>query len=708
MFNRRRSRCFLLDTVNRGAEFVETLKTIYPKADILHEKDFDWLFDCPKTEMFLEWFCNTVGEENVLSPTEVAAYQKLLSSGKPILEGKALDQVLQTCHQSPQLIGMMPEEEGPSLEALKHETQALQSYNACQLQRRNKLQIRAASMKQELCHLAEEEEKAVWKLRQAQLHLELENSQTNVALNQACKTAKQLVEWHREAGKGRLQVLMSAADLSHYMEIEELATGALEGFIQKVLPDLHLGGADILPVKGQGSSQEKVDTEVRAKLAQDVLPEDAGNVRDEYMKDAKVSLGALEGQGSCQEDLVKRLLMSRLTWKTLLKEERDLKAEAGGVEALDVQNSCQDAVEMVAKADQMILEKTGSPNTVLLENLGSHQEELGRLKLVYICSQRQLITTSAEMDGIYAGLQWARILKTKKENWPVKDKEELSLHIATCQEQLQTIHSDINQTQANKLMPLLQAGTHFFCLPILSGELNVEAVRLGYIASRQKEVAVQLMDQHGRLELLELQLMLEERQLHKVGMLLEEMVATLQEDSDKLQERLVCFEDPSFQVNQCPRMLLDSGDLTTLRLWEMLEKYGHERQLFLTYETLAGRGSRLCQEARMLEVQLAVPPSQLPTLEYENTVLYGMMYSDFNQLQLNSQELSELKEQLSTSEAKLYQMLMDLLNDLKAKRKSLRSHFQQTERNLYVHFFSNANHLQEVVQELEEQALSFS
>lgn len=148
---------------------------------------------------------------------------------------------------------------------------------------------------------------------------------------------------------------------------------------------------------------------------------------------------------------------------------------------------------------------------------------------------------------------------------PVKDKEELSLHIATCQEQLQTIHSDINQTQANKLMPLLQAGSHFFCLPILSGELNVEAVRLGYIASRQKEVAVQLMDQHSRLELLELQLMLEERQLHKVGMLLEEMVATLQEDSDKLQERLVCFEDPSFQVNQCPRILLDSGDLTTLR-----------------------------------------------------------------------------------------------------------------------------------------------
>ncbi|XP_019365892.1 PREDICTED: uncharacterized protein LOC109292780 [Gavialis gangeticus] len=707
MFTRRCSRCFLLDTVNRGAEFVETLKTIYPKADILHEKDFDWLFDCPKTEMFLEWFCNTVGEENVLSPTEVAAYQKLLSSGKPILEGKALDQVLQTCHQSPQLIGMMPEEEGPSLEALKHETQALQSYNACQLQRRNKLQIRAASVKQELCHLEEEEEKAVWKLREAQLDLEVENSQTNIALNQACKTAKQLVEWHSEAGKGRLQVLMSAADLSHFMETEKLATGALEGFIQKVLPD-RLRGADILPVKGQGSFQEKVDTEVRAKLAQDVLPEDMGNVRDEYIKNIKVSLGELEGQGSCQEDLVRRPLTSRLTLKTLLKEERYLKAETGGVEALDVQNSCQDAVEMVAKADQMMLEKTGSPNTVLLENRGSHQEELGRLKLIYICSQRQLITTSAEMDGICAGLQWARTLKTKKENWPVKDKEELSLHIATCQEQLQTIQSEIDQTQANKLTPLLQAGTHLFCLPILSGELNVEAVRLGYIASRQKEVVVQLMDQHSRLELLGLQLMLEERQLRKVGMLLEKMVATLQEDSDKLQERLVCFEDPSFQVKQCPRTLLDSGDLTTLRFWEMLETYGHERQLFLTYETLAGRGSRLCQEAKMLEVQLAVPPSQLPTLEYENTVLYGMLYSDSNQLQLNSQELSELKEQLSTSEAKLYQMLMDLLSDLKAKRKSLRSHFQQTERDLYVHFFSNVNHLQEVVQELEEQALSFS
>ncbi|KAK9403959.1 Haus3: HAUS augmin-like complex subunit 3 [Crotalus adamanteus] len=48
-------------------------------------------------------FCNTLGEENVLTPTELEAYEKLVISGKPTLEGKALEKVLRTCGQFFQL-----------------------------------------------------------------------------------------------------------------------------------------------------------------------------------------------------------------------------------------------------------------------------------------------------------------------------------------------------------------------------------------------------------------------------------------------------------------------------------------------------------------------------------------------------------------------------------------------------------------------------
>uniref|UniRef100_A0A8C0HDV6 HAUS augmin-like complex subunit 3 N-terminal domain-containing protein n=1 Tax=Chelonoidis abingdonii TaxID=106734 RepID=A0A8C0HDV6_CHEAB len=540
-------------TCRRGAEFVETLKTVYPMADALHEKDFDWLFDCPETEQFLEWFCNTVGEENVLSPGEVEAYQTLLSSGKPILEGEALQQVLHTCRQCPQLKGAMSEDEALPLEVLEREAQALHSHSACQLRRRNKLQIRAASLKQELCHLADKERKVGWVLRKAQLDLEMENSQTNSVLSQVCKAANQLAEWYREAGNGRLLVLMSEADLDHYMELEELATRALVAFIQKAL---------------------------------------------------------------CQE-MVKEL------------------AEAAHI---------------------MLLESMGGPEVKLLESLGSYQEELERMALAYICSQKELITTSAEVDGIWAGMQWVERALKMHVSWLCSAlqmvEDELSLRIATFQEQLCTLQSDIDQTQTQHLVPLLQATAHLLHLPVLRAELDREAVHLGYTTLKQEEVAGQLMAQHSRLELLGLHLKLEKKEQQQVGTCMEKMVAALQEASANLQGRLACFEDSSLYTKICPRTLIDPSD------------------------------------------------EDFPFLRFHNTVV--------SIFPLSLQELAEPMEQLCATQAKLYQMLMDLLSDLMAKQKSLQTHFQRTERNLYVHFFHDANRLREVVQQLEKQALAFS
>uniref|UniRef100_K7FVI3 HAUS augmin-like complex subunit 3 N-terminal domain-containing protein n=1 Tax=Pelodiscus sinensis TaxID=13735 RepID=K7FVI3_PELSI len=586
--------------VNRGAEFVETLKTCYPKAEALHEKDFDWLFDCPEMERFLAWFCTAVGEENVLAPGEVEAYEALLGSGKPVLEGEALEQALQTCRPCRSAVA---EDEAPSLEALEQEAQALHSQRARQLQRRNKLQGRAAGLKQALCRLAEQEERAGRGLRQAQLAVEVESSQTNSVLSQACTVANKLAEWLREAGCGRLLVMMSEADLGRYLELEELATAGAAG------------------------------------------------------------VGDLHGREGC------RVVAEGL-------------AEA---------------------AHTILLESPGSPETELWASLGSSQQELKRMGLASLCSWKELTSTAAEVEGIRAGLQWAeRALKSSQKNKLAE--EELGRRIATFQEQLRTLQRDLEQTQSQRLVPLLQVTARLLHLPVLSAGLEGEAAGLGDLAQKQEEVAGQLLAQHSRLELLGLQLTLEMREQQQVGTWLEETAAILQDASASLQERLACLEDASLYIKACPRTLMDSRDFTSIRLWEMLEKQGQEKQLFHTYETLASRGSRLRQERRMLEVQLAVAPAQLPALESANELLYRLMYGDSNQLLLNAQELAAPLEHLYTIQGKLYQMLMDLLSDLRAKQKSLKSHLQQTERNLYVHFFHDARRLREVVQQLEKQA----
>ncbi|XP_075795617.1 HAUS augmin-like complex subunit 3 isoform X2 [Pelodiscus sinensis] len=696
MFTRRRSRGFLLDAVNRGAEFVETLKTCYPKAEALHEKDFDWLFDCPEMERFLAWFCTAVGEENVLAPGEVEAYEVLLGSGKPVLEGEALEQALQTCRPCPQLRSAVAEDEAPSLEALEQEAQALHSQRARQLQRRNKLQGRAAGLKQALCRLAEQEERAGRGLRQAQLAVEVESSQTNSVLSQACTVANKLAEWLREAGCGRLLVLMSEADLGRYLELEELATGALAAFIQKALSGATqtpvAEGAALQRAKGPGWPQAKPDTQATAELAPAVPPEKAGSLHARVAEtQAELGRGTVAG-------------LPRKAWP----EEDRQEAGAVGVGDLHGREGCRVVAEGLAEAAHTILlENPGSPETELWASLGSSQQELKRMGLAYLCSWKELTSTAAEVEGIRAGLQWAeRALKSSQKNKLAE--EELGRRIATFQEQLRTLQRDLEQTQSQRLVPLLQVTARLLHLPVLSAGLEGEAAGLGDLARKQEEVAGQLLAQHSRLELLGLQLTLEMREQQQVGTWLEETAAILQDASASLRERLACLEDASLYIKACPRTLMDSRDFTSIRLWEMLEKQGQEKQLFHTYETLASRGSRLRQERRMLEVQLAVAPAQLPALESANELLYRLMYGDSNQLLLNAQELAAPLEHLYTIQGKLYQMLMDLLSDLRAKQKSLKSHLQQTERNLYVHFFHDARRLREVVQQLEKQALAFS
>lgn len=51
------------------------------------------------------------------------------------------------------------------------------------------------------------------------------------------------------------------------------------------------------------------------------------------------------------------------------------------------------------------------------------------------------------------------------------------------------------------------------------------------------------------------------------------------------------------------------------------------------------------------------------------------------------QEITKLMQQPSTMQDNLYQMQIDLLSDLKVKRRALESPLLRTERNLYVYYY---------------------
>ncbi|KFQ93531.1 HAUS augmin-like complex subunit 3, partial [Nipponia nippon] len=615
--------------VNRGAQFVATLKLVYPHADTLCEKDFDWLFDCPQTKQFLEWFCSTVSEENVLSPAEMEAYDALLDAGKPILEGDALEQTLQMCCQVPQLPSMIPDDDGPSLEALQQELQELKDYRDRQLWRHSKLQVWAANLQRELRYLQQEEKVVKQDLQKAQMDLELEIFQTSAVLSQVSKAAKELAEWHGDMGKDRPPALLCEMDLSPYLELEQQATDVFKRFIQQVLP----GGVQ-----------------------------------------------ASDAQG----------------------------ASAQGESSLNERDGSQEATERMDAKQTMMPKSLGTDGDELLGDQDSYWKELSRMQNARICAQREVIVMSAKVEGHCTALEWAqRTLEALEENQHVVE-EELQSQASMLQKQLHSLRCDITQTLTHQLPPLLKAEASLSRLPILQRQLSLEAAHLQYVGRRQEEAAAWLGNQCSCLDLLELQLKRERRELDQKAAQLEKMETAMREAQTRLQELQNYFKDARSSQKHCPRIWIDPKDLSAVRLWDMLVGQDQDQRVFRSYKAIAAQCSQLVQEQKVLEAQLAAPMSQVPALESSTEVLYRLLYNSSNQLQLSSPEITELMQQLITMQDNLYEMLTDLLSDLKVKRRSLESPILQTQRNLYVYFYCDEDRLREVVEELEKQVSASS
>ncbi|NXM91788.1 HAUS3 protein, partial [Oenanthe oenanthe] len=596
--------------VNRAANFMATLRLVYPHADTLCEKEFEWLFDCPETKQLLEWFCSKVSEKNVLSPAEVEAYEALLAAGKPILEGDALEDALKTCCQAQQLPSSIADE-GPSPEALQQELQELKHCYDCQLWRYRKLLTWTKKLQQEQKYLEKEEKVVKQELRMANMDLKVKIFKTRAVLSQVSKAAEQVSECHGNMGMGQLPTLLCQTDLAPYLEQEQQATDAFESFIQQVLPE---------------------------------------------------SVRAPDERDSSQE----------------VTERRDTKKTS-------------------------MPKSLGTDGDELLEDQDSFWKELAQIQTAYICARREVIVTTAKVEGTHAALECAqRTLEALEDNQQAVEAE-LQSRAAVLQRQLRALRFDITQTLTHRLPPLLQAEARRFHLPLLHQHFSLQVARLQNTARRQEEAAAWLLSQHSRLDLLEFQLKQEGKELERMAAWLEKIETVTRESQTRLQEQQNYFRDagPSHKW-------IDPKDLTATRLWDMLMRKDQEKQPFRSYEAMAAKCSQLVQDKRALEAQLEAPMTQMSAMESSIEVLYHQLYNSSNQLQVSSPEISNVMQQLIIMQDDLCEKLSELLSDLEIKRNCLENPMVQAERNLYVYFYCNEDRLREMVEELEKQASASS
>ncbi|KAF1555981.1 HAUS augmin-like complex subunit 3, partial [Eudyptes schlegeli] len=595
-----------------GNDFVETLKKIgYPKADELNGEDFDWLFESSEDKSFLEWFCGNINEQHVVSEKELQDFDSLLESGKPILEGNALDEVLKTLKPMDSKNSSQEEEkEEEELKKLEDELQSLQKLKQLQIHRHNKLQMMVSANSHILQTLNSKEEEAHKDLKDGLEVFTAANNKLNNELLSLLDAAKKLASFFTasdsDQGSGPHPVFFSQLSLDKYLSQEEQSTAALTSYVKT-----HFY---------QGMSE----------------------------------------------------------W---------------------VEKSHEDSFQLVDISKQVTC---GETNEVCEES-----QEMTRLQTAYICAQHQLIQMQAKEESMNSAIKCAESMLQSLKDKDIGKQENLDAKISSLNVEISTIKQEITQINNEELLPLLKENARLLSAPVVKGYLDHQIAQQDYYASRQDEICRHLVRQKASFELIELAYEMELKKHKEICCQLENLVESMKQSSNELQQRLQFITEQTQHAK--PRNTISSKDSFSCRLYRLLEGENKKQQLFKTYKSLEQMAQKLKQDCATVQDQLAASSQEqsllLSKLKSDVDTLHDALYHGGNQIQLSSRELTEQFHQLEVDLNKLNQLLMDLIADVKSKRNFLESNkLHQMERNLYVYFFKDEDHLKEMVEKLEQQA----
>ncbi|XP_069461129.1 HAUS augmin-like complex subunit 3 [Ambystoma mexicanum] len=232
MLSRRKSKSSLSEEFrSRGSEFVDTLKRIgYPKALDLQGNAFDWLYEDPECEPFLNWFCRSLDESNVLSLNQMSVFQTLQATEQTLLDEDDLNLTLLNSHSRDNCSAM---EDWP-LDDLKHEVKRLRRLKILREASFKKLHAHSLMQRYQACILSNKVEACA-----KDLHVEVAqklgaaNTRHNLALLETRETIELLVCWHSDEGMETLSPpFLSKMGLSQYIRLEDSFMEALMEYIK--------------------------------------------------------------------------------------------------------------------------------------------------------------------------------------------------------------------------------------------------------------------------------------------------------------------------------------------------------------------------------------------------------------------------------------------------------------------------------------------
>ncbi|NXC82809.1 HAUS3 protein, partial [Cercotrichas coryphoeus] len=333
-------------------------------------------------------------------------------------------------------------------------------------------------------------------------------------------------------------------------------------------------------------------------------------------------------------------------------------------------------------------------------------KEIARLQAAYICGQNQRIQLQAQVEGMNSVLKCAESLLQSSDK-DIGQQENIDAKIPSLSAEISSIKQDIAQINNEELLPLLKKNAQLLTAPVVKEYLDHQIARQDCYAAIQDKVSRHLIRQKTSFELIQLGCEMEMKKHQEISCQLENLVESLKQSTDELQQRLQVIAERTEQAK--PRSTISSEDGSSCRLYQLLEGGSKKQQLFKTYKSLEQMAQKLKQDCATVQDQLAASAQEqsllLSNLERDVDALHGALYRGTNQIQLRSPELTEQFHQLEVDLDELNYLLKDLVADLKSKRSFLESNrLLQMERDLYVYFFKDEDHLKEMVEKLEQQS----
>ncbi|XP_041258788.1 HAUS augmin-like complex subunit 3 [Onychostruthus taczanowskii] len=334
------------------------------------------------------------------------------------------------------------------------------------------------------------------------------------------------------------------------------------------------------------------------------------------------------------------------------------------------------------------------------------KQEIARLQAAYICGQNQLIQLQAEEEGLNSAIKCAESLLQSLDK-DIGQQENIDAQISSLSAEISAIKQDIAQINNEELLPLLKKRAQLLTAPVVKEYLVHQIARQNCYAAIQDKIGRHLIRQKTSFEFIQLGCEMEMKKHQEFSCQLENLVESLKQSTDELQQRLQVIAERTEQAK--PRSTISPEDGLACRLYQLLEGGSKKQQLFKTYKNLEQMAQKLKQDCAAAEDQLAASAREqsllLSSLEGDVDALHGALYCGTNQIQLRTPELTEQFHQLEVDLGVLNNLLKDLVADLKSKRSFLESNrLLQMERELYVYFFKDEEQLKEMVEKLEQQS----